>query len=35
LFGAQFNGIHEVILHLEGSLINSRTVSGSWPFCEV
>src|SRR5687767_2994962 len=29
------NGIHEDILHLEGSLINSRTVSGSWLFCEV
>src|SRR5215218_3681281 len=35
LCGALFNGIHENILHLEGSLINSRTVSGSWPFCEV
>jgi hypothetical protein len=35
LFGALLNGIHEAILHLEGSLINSRTVSGSWLFCEV
>src|SRR5215218_1079810 len=26
--------LHEDILHLEGSLINRRTVSGSWLFCE-